>query len=129
MITYENCIELFLNKVPGFEPAWQAHLEFWGNDTPGLSNDISKLSSYLINNLHLMSSDKREEVFLLVESCLEEGDEMVKNAVATCLLENMINAVSSGRVEAHLFVGLLGEESRNFCKAWDDFTGTHTQGL
>ncbi|WP_447895911.1 DUF7674 family protein [Vreelandella sp. GE22] len=129
MITHKNCIGLFIDKTPGFEPVWQAHLEFWGNDIPGLSNDISKLSSYLIKNLHLISKDQRKEIFLLVESCLEKGDEMVKNAVATCLLENMLNAVSSERVEAHLFVDLLGEKSRNFCKAWDDFTGVHTQGL
>ena len=120
---------LILDKIPDFEPVWQAHLDFWGDDEAGLSNDLAEFASYLVNTLSSLSSDKRKELFLLVEVCLNEGDEEVKDAIATCLLENLLNAVSEERVDALLFVGFLEDESRKFCKSWDEFTGIETPGL
>lgn len=129
MISHGNCIELVLGTVPEFEPAWQAHLKFWGNDKAGLSNDLAEFASYLIDNIDCLSSGKREDIFLLVERCLSEGDDAVKDAVATCFLENLLNAVSEKRIEASSFVKFLGAKSRTFCEAWDDFTGLNTPGL
>ncbi|MEI8632415.1 hypothetical protein P4S72_11190 [Vibrio sp. PP-XX7] len=84
----------------------------FGDDEAGLSNDLAEFASYLVDSLGSISIDKREELFLFVEACLSEGDEMVKDAIATCLLENLLNAVSEERIDAHLFVNLLGTESR-----------------
>ena len=120
---------LILNKVPDFEPAWQAHLEFWCDDKAGLSNDVSEFSSYLINNLNLISGNKRQEIFLVIEDCLNDGDDRVKDAIATCLLENLLNAVSEKQLASELFIDLLGKESKKYCKSWDDFTGISTPGL
>ena len=122
-------MELILNKVPEFEPAWQAHLEFWDGDEAGLSNDIAEFSAYLIENLASISSDRRKELFLFIESCLIEGDKLVKDAISTCLLENLLNAVSGERVSPDLFVDFLGTESRSYCKSWDEFTGFSTPSL
>ncbi|MCU7556014.1 hypothetical protein OCL06_15595 [Alteromonas sp. ASW11-19] len=122
-------MDRILNIVPEFEPEWQSHLEFWGDDEAGLSNDLAEFASYLVNNLGCIPSDKREELFLFVEACLREGDDMVKDAIATCFLENLLNAVSEKRVDACLFVNFLGTESRKFCKSWDEFTGVNTPGL
>ena len=129
MIVNENCIKLILNKVPEFELAWQAHLEFWGDEKAGLSNDLSEFASYLVDNIETLSIDKRQDIFLFIEICLNEGDESVKDAVASCLLENLLNAVSEGLVDSKLFVNLLGQESKKLCKSWDEFTGVKTPGL
>lgn len=122
-------MELILRKVPEFEPTWLAHLEFWGDDKAGLSNDLSEFACYLVDNVELMSTNKRLDIFVFIETCLIKGDESVKCAVATCVLENLINSASEGKINSNLFVNLLGQESKKFCKAWDKFTGIKTPGL
>lgn len=129
MISHENCIELILDQVPEFYPTWQAHLEYWKDDKAGLSLDLAEFAHYLIDNIESLSSGKRESIFLLVEACLSDGDDAVKNGIATCFLEDLLNAVSAERIEPSSFVKFLGVESREFCKAWDEFTGDNTPGL
>lgn len=68
-------------------------------------------------------------VFDVAERLMVEGDNEVKDAVATCFLENLLNVASAGRIDASKFVDLLGPESRAYCRAWDEFTGVHTEGL
>lgn len=58
-----------------------------------------------------------------------EGDTQVQNAFATCFLENLINVSSGGEISSLDFVRLLGTESKNYCKGWDEFTGAKTEGL
>lgn len=58
-----------------------------------------------------------------------EGNDKVRDAVATCFLENLINAVAWGRIPSSSFIHLLGEESKKYYKAWDEFTGVKTEGL
>jgi hypothetical protein len=129
MVSHKDCMVLILATVPEFRADWEKYLRYWGDDKPGLSNDIGEFSSFVIDNFNFLSSDKQESTFLLVETFLREGDDILKDAIATSFLENLINAVSAERIEAGLFVKFLGDESRNFCKAWDEFTGIKTSGL
>jgi hypothetical protein len=65
----------------------------------------------------------------MIEHLMLQGDDAVKDAVATCFLENLINRTSAGDIPAANFVHLLGPESVAYCKAWDEFTGVKTEGL
>lgn len=129
MICSKDCMQLILSKVPEFEPAWREHLDFWGQDEAGLSNDLAEFSSFLVENISSIAFDKKEEIFAFVETCVIEGDEALKDAIATCFLENLLNAASGQKIAANSFVGFLGKESKAFCKAWDKFTGVKTEGL
>lgn len=65
------------------------------------------------------------EVFKLIEQFMDEGEQNIKNAVATCFLENLQNVGTP----PEKWVQYLGEKSRSFCQAWDEFTGVSTPGI
>jgi hypothetical protein len=67
-------------------------------------------------------------IFTFIEKLIVEGDQDVKDAAATCFLENLIN-YSDNTIPASSFVPLLGPKSRDYCKGWDEFTGVKTEGL
>lgn len=130
MVLRKDCMELILKQVPSFSDAWQAHLDYWGDEVPGLCNDMTAFSRYVTDLLN--SSEQVEnlaEIFNLIEYLLINGDQVVGDAVATCFLENLINVSSTEKLDSRKFVSFLGPESRAYCQAWDDFTGVHTDGL
>lgn len=129
MVTGQECMDLVLREVPEFEPRWKSHLEYWGGEEAGLCNDMGALSSYVEGLAVENRQESLRPIFNLAERLMGEGDEEVKDAVATCFLENLINRTSSGGVPAEAFVHLLGPKSRAYCKAWDEFTGVRTKGL
>lgn len=129
MINKDQCINLLLKEVPEFEPVWQAHLDYWGEDVAGLSNDINEFSTFITKNITKMDSLKKQRLFLLIEELLNTGDNAVKDAIATCFLENILNAVSDNKVSSSEFAYLLGKESRAYCKSWDEYTKIKTPNI
>lgn len=130
MIQKEMCMKLVLKEFPNFRTLWQEHLDWWGKDVPGLSNDMSAISDYTINLLkNNQSSHEIKNIFNFIEQLIIDGDQSVRDAATTCFLENLINATSWKRILASSFVHLLGPESKKYCKAWDEFTGVKTEGL
>ena len=128
-IEQDECMKLILSKVPEFEAAWRDHLNYWEGEEAGLSNDVAEFSRFVVRNIATMEEAKKQEVFSLIEFLLTEGDEVVKTAVATCFLENLMNAMSANRLSHEDFVPFLRKKSRAHCKAWDEFTGVTTPGL
>ena len=129
MIKKQDCMDFILQNVPDFERAWRAHLEYWDGEEAGLCNDMSAFSSYVEDLVAKNRTENLKPIFDLIEQLMNDGDQTVKDAVATCFLENLINRASAGSVPARAFVHLLGPRSRAYCKAWDDFTGVRTEGL
>ncbi len=129
MVNEDQCMELLLKEVPKFEPAWLTHLEYWGEDKAGLSNDISEFSAYIISSITEMDDSKKQSLFLLVEELLNTGGDAVKDAIATCFLENILNAISDKKISSDEFVHLLGNKSRAYCKSWDEYTEVETPNL
>ncbi len=98
----------------------------------GLMTALGMYVSYILNQQEIVLEKQLElkEIFLLIEFFLNEGDQDVQNAAATCFLEGLINFVSHGRiVPERLTSYLIGEKSIEYCKAWDEFTGVKTPGL
>jgi hypothetical protein len=127
MISRTECMPEILESFPGFQSQWQKHLEYWGDEEPGLCNDLSEFSDY-VSDLIVSEDDKKlNDIFRLIEKFMIEGEHSVKEAVATCFLENLVNALPSNSTES--FVKFLGSESRAYCVAWDEFTGVKTEGL
>lgn len=118
-----------LKEVPDFIPTWQEHLEYWGQEEAGLCNDLSEFSSFVVKHIASFDISKKESIFQLAEQLLTSGDDAVQNAVATCFLENILNAVSAGRISSNDFTDFLGDSSKKYCQAWDSFTGIKTENL
>lgn len=133
MVSEIEILEILSREFPGFKDAWEKEVnDIWDGDNPGLSLTLAGFSHYikdLIAENNVNNKDTIELAFKLAEKFMVEGDSRVQDAVATCFLENLINAVAWGRIPASGFVHLLGEESRKYCKAWDDFTGVKTEGV
>lgn len=122
-------MKLVLEGIPSFRPQWDAYLEYWEGEEPGLCMSMSELDDHLCDLMNAGETENLAGIFALLEQLMVEGDDEVQTAVATCLLENLINQASAGRIPAAAFVPLLGPESRRHCKAWDDFHGAVTPGL
>lgn len=129
MILKENCMRIILQKVPEFISDWKEHLMFWNGDEPGLCNDLSAFSTFVIENLAKMDEERKAEVFNVIEYLLLEGEQCVQEAVATCFLENLQNSAEPNKFPTLSFVSYLGQKSREYCLAWDEFTGAKTDGL
>lgn len=123
-------MKLVLDKFPGFQNAWQVHVEWWEGEEAGFCNDMSAFSIYTRDLIkHGKSHEEVKNIFDFIEELVVSGTEEVQTVATTCFLENLINAVDWGRIPASSFVHLLGKESREYCKAWDKFTGVETEGL
>ncbi len=85
-------------------------------------------SHYIANRLARESDPSLGKVFEYVESKLTGDDSEIENAACTCFLENLMNRVSEIIPPQH-FVPLLGSKSRRFCRAYDEWCGTKTDGL
>jgi len=98
------------------------------------------LADYVIKELANKSiniTDEEISIYLFLEEIrcryaksrpgTDEFD--LDNAVCTCFLENLLNKGSWGDICYSRFVPYLGEKSREYCRAWDHFTGVKTPGL
>jgi hypothetical protein len=127
MISKKECIAEILESFPGFQSQWQEHIEYWGGEEPGLCNDLSEFSDYVSNLIVSEDSKKLNDIFNLIEKFMVQGEHSVKEAVATCFLENLVNTLPPNFTKG--FVDFLGSESKAYCVAWDEFTGVKTEGL
>lgn len=130
MISKEGCMQLIFEKFPGFQSYWDIYKQWWGDDESGFHNDISEFSHYIKDLLKekKCNPEKLKEIFGFSEYLILNGDDDVKNALCTCFLENILNQTPS-EINPDQFVPYLGQESREYCKAWDEFTGVKTEGL
>jgi hypothetical protein len=133
MVSENKCFEIILENFPDFKELWEKEIEeTWEGTSPGLCLDFAEFSHYIRDMIAKNNNDDKSTIelaFQIAEMLMNEGDDRVKDAVATCFLENLINAVAWERISAYSFVHLLGKESIEYCKAWDEFTGTKTPGL
>jgi len=134
MVFEHDCAEIMLKEFPEFVASseWYSYLDFWkdSDNKPGL---CSKFSEFSLFTMRLLNEDPSQniliKIFKFIERMLEEGDQIVGDCAATCFLENLINHASHGSVQASSFIPLLGLKSREYCKAWDKFTGVQTPRL
>ncbi len=111
-----------VERVPGFAPAWRRHRDFWDGEEAGLCNDLSAFADYVARRVDAGEPAELRQIFYQVEHLMAGGDAQVQEAVATCLLESLVNLASWNRIERD-FRAYLGPRSRAHCQAWDEVTG------
>jgi hypothetical protein len=129
MITKEQCMEEIVERFPGFSEAWRRHRASWADEEAGLCNDVAAFGDYIEQQIAGGHLNDVPEIIMFLEALLVDGDDDVQTAVTTCCLENLLNYVSAGRIPAQSFTHLLGPKSREYCRAWDTFTGVQTPGV
>lgn len=132
MVFSGEATKIILNKFPDFQSYadYQECLERYQGEEVSFCGVMSAFTSYVID-FYLLSGNCKAlyEVFDMIESFVNNGDQSVQDGAATCFLENLINISSHGDFSPVTFVPYLGKESKEYCKAWDKFTGVQTEGL
>jgi hypothetical protein len=128
MITRNECMSLVLDQFVDFTINWDAYLKYWGDQEHGLCNDMTEFSLYAVDAFRSRDQELTLRILTFMEHLIVFGDEEVRTAATTCFLENIMN-LTPAKLSPDTFVKHLGSKSREFCRAWDEFTGISTPGL
>jgi hypothetical protein len=122
---YVEKLELF---IPEFREYWDSD-EGCNNhgDQSTVHSVFNAFSGLVISKLETGTLKNGQRLFDYIESVVDAGGDPA-NAAYTCFLENILN-VTPESIDPKSFVSLLGPNSREFCRGWDDFTGVKTAGL
>jgi hypothetical protein len=128
----EQIVKSFLSKIPDLKESLVISVDDW------LQDDGTMSASLLCVNLargvktffesEETSVEEFEDIFNVVEHLLVASDSKeIKDAVATCFLESLLNEPPEN-ISCN-WTQYLGDKSRDFCRAMDDFHGVRTAGL
>ena len=126
-ITDENCISLIREKFPKFVPYWESFVSCWGGNQ-GLTVQMLPLCEFVVDVIKTNDQIEIKAIFDFVEFLICNGDESVKDAITTSVLEYLLSK-DPDEIKFSKFSKLLGENTIGYCRAWDEFTGVKTNGL
>jgi len=127
-IKIDEAVALFIGTSSRLGQAYRTLRAEWLPDSPPTTLVFSSLGRSICRSIE---SDPDEEKILLwstVENLMERGDEAVKNALATGLLEAVLSAASGG-LSITSITRRFGPTTMAYCRAWDEFTGCTTDGI
>lgn len=128
LVTLPEAIRLIADANPLLEAVLVDLGSEWAPDlVPGTvaMGDMGRIFALACDR---MARSEIECVCAAVERVISEGTQDAKEAIATGFLEAMLHKGSSiSGFDA--IVSRLGPASREYCRAWDEFTGVHTPGL
>ena len=130
MLDRDTAMNMILESHQNIAAAWAEHLEFWGDEKPGITNDFSVYVQYVAS---LVLAEKTQELVVassLIEEFVEHGDSDVKYGATIGFLEGVTNILlsKSERFQV-LFAQHLKPKSKEFCVELDKFWGTKTAGI
>ena len=105
------------------------YLKEWENEERSPGMDISEFSDYICEKLKNKEEAPFRELFQLIEKFIVDGNEVLRTAATTQFLENLINVSSNGDFPLESFANYLGEESKAYCKAWDEACGVNNEDI
>lgn len=121
---------LRFGKLHGFfaEAIANARTE-WEPEDPPITVVMSTLGRALASGVQECKQTDLKRVFDLVESLLTDGQDEVKNAVATGFLESLLSESSASKFDFRRIATFLGKQAIRYCREWDKFTGCRTPGI
>jgi hypothetical protein len=117
-----DALALLLGAASGFEERWQLHLEHWGQAPRGLCIDVAELVVHVEERIKGDNTGDLGGLFEVVERLLAQGDDYVRDAVATCFVESLVNRVPES-ISDEALAKLLGPRATEQAQAWNDFWG------
>ncbi len=114
--------------VPEFDSYWNSescHFNFGAEST--VHGLFIAFSHVVCEKLEDKSLNNAPTIFEFIERTVMSGGPSA-NAACTCFLEGILNRTPT-TIEPELFVHLLGENSKKYCKAWNEFTGVDVAGI
>ena len=116
--------------LPNFANYWRENASMNGSDTDEhtLSGVFMDASQFVGDQLQEGNAFDLPGALHYIESVLETGTKEEQDAAATCFLEYLMN-ITPTKIGPNLWIPLLGTKSREFCRAWDEWTGYRTEYL
>ncbi len=115
MITKPQVMPLLLEACPGFQPAWQAHLQWWKGEEPGAYNDTAEFARYLVESFESGQTSEFPAAFSAIEKILNEGDQESRDIAGIGVIESLQTIGSNHSCGENVFIPWLGPTSR---RAW-----------
>ena len=125
-ITKNNCIEVLKQEFPKSISYWVK----FGSDLDtedGIIFALIPFEQYTIDVIKANDKSEMKRIFDFVEYLVSEADNAVQTAMTTGYLEYLMNEPEE--IQFKTIVKYLGNNSIEYCKAWDKFTGVKTEGL
>ncbi len=126
-ITLERTFTLLQEQFPKFIPYWERYTTYW-ETYAGIFPLMTPFSEYALEVIKANDPIELKKIFDCVEFLLCNGDESVRNGVATIFLEYLMSK-DPDEIQFTKFAQYLGKNSKDYCKSWDEFNGTKTKGL
>jgi hypothetical protein len=129
-----DVVPAFLAVCPTIDEAWQDHLLFWGDELDrGDFNDVAVIAHHIVDCFEHENVSEFPAVFALLERCLVEGDDLVRNLAAVGLIEDIQNIGSHRSFGPWVFYEWLEPESRvawnQLCSFWQQVSESNASGL
>ena len=115
MITKPQVMPLLIEACPGFQPTWQAHLEWWKGEEAGAYNDTAEFARYLVESFESGQTSEFPAAFAAIEKILSEGDQESRDIAGYGVVESLQIIGSNHSCGEEVFIQWLGPTSR---RAW-----------
>lgn len=118
----------FSSLVPEFNSYWDSENCYINHGADSTVHGVFIAFGHLVcKKLEDNSLDNASAIFAFIEKAIMNGGASA-NAACTCFLESVLNRTPA-TIKPELFVSLLGEKSKEYCKAWNEFTGVSVEGI
>ena len=119
--------KILASKHLKLQERFTVELEEWKPEVPPPTMVMSAFGEVILNYENEFTDKQYQELFLAIESLLGTGEEAVKTAISTGLLETLMHL--SNHEKPSRFTSFIGKEATRYCLDWDKFTGAKTPGL
>jgi hypothetical protein len=112
---------------PDFSSYWDSYIENYDSDL-GIATQMLPFEKFAVVAIKAKDEIKIKKIFYFVEFLFLNGDESVRNAIAKGFLENLMGR-DPEQIKFSTFVQHLGKYALRYCRAYDKFTNSKTEGL
>jgi hypothetical protein len=115
-----NCMEIILERMPRFQNQWEEHIAAWNLplDRP-IALDIAEFADFTIDTIRLGEDLELDNITILLEQILLEGDALISYAFRTMFLEQIAHRSSKLELSIDRFIDKLQPVSYYHWQALD----------
>lgn len=122
----QNNIEKYIHKFENLSPSSKVTIEkfqvYWkGEDDLPFTSLFSNIGTAIACDIPIFDEATCSEIFSHIELGMNSDDEYLATAVATGLVEALVNASDDNSVLWHKIESHLGFESKKHALAWKNF--------
>ena len=118
----------FSSLVPEFNFYWNSENCNFNHGAESTVHGVFIAFSHIVcKKLEANSLENSSAIFAFMENIVMNGGPSA-NAACTCFLEAVLNRTPA-TIKPEFFIPFLGQKSKEYCKAWNEFTGVSVEGI